>query len=94
VARGTADLESSVIAQLRKAAVDRLPVDAGLCARAAGIVRAAYARGGEDTALALAQAYQLFLADDDLDALRDALTALLPPDYVAPEPGAEGPARI
>ena len=93
MARGTQDLEDSVIAQLRRAAVDHPPVDPGLSVRATALVREAYRRGGEDTALALAQAYQLFLQNDDLDALRDALTDLLPANYVAPEPGAEGPAR-
>jgi len=81
--RGTVDLETRA-ANLANSP-GRRP-DAGLAAKAAKIVREAYQRGRYETALALAEAYQLFLRDDELDGLRDALTDELPPEYVAPEP--------
>jgi hypothetical protein len=44
----TRELEDEAIALLRKAAADRLPVDAGSVAKLAAVVRAAYDKGGRD----------------------------------------------
>ena len=66
------------------------PVDAGLVQTVNDAVAAAHTLGRQKAALELAEAYQLFLDNDDLDVLRDALTDLLPDDYAAPEPALPG----
>jgi hypothetical protein len=67
------------------------PVDAGLVQAVNDAVAAAHKLGKQQAALELADAWQLFLDNDDLEVMRDALTALLPEDYQAPEPALELP---
>lgn len=85
MSRGTSDLERDAIKAMRRAAKDRLPVDAGLAQTVGDAVKAAYQRGYEDAAAELADAYSLYLLrDDDMDAFRDALTERLPEGWQIP----------
>lgn len=85
-----ADCQHSAETALRQAARDRplqlRPPDAGLVQAVNDAVAAAHRLGRQSAALELAQAWQLFLDNDDLEIMRDTLTALLPEDYQAPEP--------
>lgn len=81
-----ADLERAAEQALRLAVVGGSPPDAGLVAKVTGAVRDAWQAGAEETAAAIADAYVLYiLNDDDLDGFRDALTGFLPPGYQVPE---------
>jgi len=70
-------LEDAAIAIMRKAAQDRLPVDAGNSAALANIVRDAWMAGERRMIAAVAEAYRLFIETDDLDAFRDTITDLM-----------------
>lgn len=77
-------LEDEAIRLMRSAAKDRLPLDVGYPAKLAKVVREAYAAGCSDTASVIADAYVLYILDqDDLDAFRDALTEYLPSGWKA-----------
>ena len=78
MSRGTTDLEERTMRILAEAAKGPLP-DAGIAALLTKVVRDAYRRGGEDSAVEIADAYVLYiLDDDDMDGFRDALTERLP----------------
>jgi hypothetical protein len=90
-----AGCQHSAETALRQACRDRplqlRPPDAGLVQAVHDAVAAAHKLGKQQAALELADAWQLFLDNDDLEVMRDALTALLPEDYQAPEPALELP---
>ena len=75
------DCQYSAEAALRQANSGNRPVDAGLVQHVRNAVAAAYKLGQQNSALVPADAYQLFLDNDDPDVLRDTLTELLPADY-------------
>jgi hypothetical protein len=62
------------------------PADAGSVAMAREAVRLAWAGGREEAVRELADAYCLYIGNDDLDVLRDAFTERLPEGWAAPEP--------
>jgi hypothetical protein len=57
------------------------PPDAGQVQFVRDAVAAAFKLGQQSAALEVAEAYQLFLDNEDLDVLRDTLTGLLPEGY-------------
>jgi GAF domain-containing protein len=88
--RSTEDLEKRALELAREAAQEHR-VYADLIARLDAVIREAYQRGGEAIAAELADAYSLFIVnDDDLDSFRDALTERLPPGWKVPKPRRRG----
>lgn len=84
--RGTKDLEKRALELAREAAQERR-VYVDLIARLDQVIRQAYIRGGENMAAELADAYSLFIVnDDDLDSFRDALTERVPEGWKVPKP--------
>jgi len=72
-----ANLEDEAITLMRKAATDRLPVDAGLCGKLAAVVRDAYAAGERRTVETVAAGWREYLCNDDLEAFVELLTELM-----------------
>jgi hypothetical protein len=77
MAERLANLEDRAIAVMRKAARDRLPVDAGLCSTLADVVRDAYVAGERRTVETVVAAWREFITNDDLDAFVEVLTELM-----------------
>jgi hypothetical protein len=78
--------ETALRQAVRERSYQLRPPDAGLVQVVNDAVAAAHKLGKQEAALVLAQAWQLFLDNDDLEVMRDTLTDLLPADYAAPEP--------
>jgi len=76
-------LEDKAIALMRKAATDRLPVDAGLCGQLADVVRDAYQAGERSIVEQVVAAWGEFVGDeaheghDDMGMFVDTLTELM-----------------
>ena len=82
----TSDLEDRSIKLAGDAARGPFP-DVGISGMLAKVVREAYKRGYEAAASELADAYSLYLIeDDDLDGFRDALTDRIPKGWKVPKP--------
>lgn len=82
--RGTGDLEQRAAEQMLRAASEG-HVYPDMTCLLDEVIREAYKRGGQATAVELADAYSLYIVnDDDLDGFRDALTERIPPGWKPP----------